>query len=102
MVGEGEIRSRECPVAQDEVGERLPLVNGVWADGSIEAARIARMAADGGASGLLIFPPGPFTLGQSPQMALTHFKRIADATDLPLIVFQYPLVFFFSSRRRHT
>ena len=24
-------------------------------------------------------------------MALAHFKRVADATDLPLIVFQYPL-----------
>jgi 4-hydroxy-tetrahydrodipicolinate synthase len=49
------------------------------------------MAADGGASALLIFPPAPFTLGQSPEMALAHFKRIADATDLPLIAFQYPL-----------
>ena len=49
------------------------------------------MAADGGASALLVFPPGPFTLGQSPSMALAHFKRIADATDLPLIAFQYPL-----------
>jgi 4-hydroxy-tetrahydrodipicolinate synthase len=38
-----------------------------------------------------VFPPGPFTLGQSVEMALAHFKRIADATDLPLIVFQYPL-----------
>src|SRR5438045_2916348 len=82
---------RVLAIAQDEIGERLPLVNGVWADGSIEAARIARMAAEGGASALLIFPPGPFTLGQSPAMALAHFKRIADATDLPLIVFQYPL-----------
>ena len=33
----------------------------------------------------------PFTLGQSAAMALAHFKTIADATDLPLIVFQYPL-----------
>src|SRR5437016_5399965 len=82
---------RVLAIAQDEIGERVPLVNGVWADGSLEAARIARMAADGGASALLIFPPGPFTLGQSPQMALAHFKRIAGATDLPLIVFQYPL-----------
>jgi 4-hydroxy-tetrahydrodipicolinate synthase len=49
------------------------------------------MAAQGGASALLVFPPTPFTLGQSPQMALAHFKHIADATDLPLIVFQYPL-----------
>src|SRR5262249_32512575 len=78
-------------IAQDEVGDRIALVNGVWADGSIEAARIARMAAQGGASALLVFPPAPFALGQSPGMALAHFKRIADATELPIIVFQYPL-----------
>src|SRR5437660_6034833 len=82
---------RVLDIAMDEIGDRLPLVNGVWADGSIEAARIARMAADGGASALLVFPPAPFTLGQSPEMAVAHFKRIADATDLPIIAFQYPL-----------
>jgi 4-hydroxy-tetrahydrodipicolinate synthase len=82
---------RVLDIAQDEIGGRLPLVNGIWADGSLEAARLARMAAQGGASALLVFPPAPFTLGQSPAMALAHFKRIADATDLPLIVFQYPL-----------
>jgi 4-hydroxy-tetrahydrodipicolinate synthase len=82
---------RVLDIAQDEIGDKLPLVNGVWADGSLEAARIARMATQGGASALLVFPPAPFALGQSPQMALAHFKRIADASDLPLIVFQYPL-----------
>jgi 4-hydroxy-tetrahydrodipicolinate synthase len=82
---------RVLEIAQDEIGGRLPIVNGVWADGSIEAARIARMAEEGGASALLVFPPGPFTLGQSPAMAVEHFRRIADATNLPLIVFQYPL-----------
>ena len=84
-------QQRVLDIARDEIGARLPLVNGIWADGSIEAARIARMAAQGGASALLVFPPAPFTLGQSPAMALAHIKRIADATDLPLIVFQYPL-----------
>jgi 4-hydroxy-tetrahydrodipicolinate synthase len=82
---------RVLDIAQDEIGARLPLINGVWAVGSLEAARIARMAEQGGASALLVFPPAPFTLQQSPQMALAHFKRIADATDLPLIAFQYPL-----------
>src|SRR3954470_22015570 len=82
---------RVLEIAKDEVGERTPIVNGIWADGSLEAARIAKMAAQGGASALLVFPPGPFTLGQSREMVLAHFKRIADATDLPLIVFQYPL-----------
>ena len=84
-------QKRVLDIAQDEIGTRLPLINGIWADGSIEAARLARMAAHGGASALLVFPPAPFTLGQSPAMALAHVKRIADATDLPLIVFQYPL-----------
>jgi 4-hydroxy-tetrahydrodipicolinate synthase len=86
-----EEQRRVLQIARDEVGQRIPIVNGIWADGSQEAARIARMAAQGGASALLVFPPGPFTLGQSSDMALAHFKRIADATDLPLIVFQYPL-----------
>jgi len=82
---------RVLDIAQDEIGDRLPIVNGIWADGSLEAARLARMAEQGGASALLVFPPGPFTLGQNAGMAIAHFKRIADATDLPLIAFQYPL-----------
>jgi 4-hydroxy-tetrahydrodipicolinate synthase len=82
---------RVLEIAQDEVGGRIPVVNGIWADGSLEAARIARMATQGGAAALLVFPPGPFTLGQSPDMVVAHFKCIADATDLPLIAFQYPL-----------
>ena len=82
---------RVLAIAQDEIGGRLPIVNGIWADGSLEAARIARMAEEGGASALLVFPPAPFTLGQSPAMAVEHFRRIADASSRPLIVFQYPL-----------
>src|SRR5215475_3054906 len=82
---------RVLDIAQDEIGDKLPIVNGIWADGSIEAARIAKMATDGGASALLVFPPAPFSLGQSPEMAIAHFRRIADATDLPIIAFQYPL-----------
>jgi 4-hydroxy-tetrahydrodipicolinate synthase len=82
---------RVMEIAGEEVGDTLPIIHGVWADGSLEAARIARRAEAGGASALLVFPPGPFTLGQSPKMALAHFKTIADATDMPLIVFQYPL-----------
>jgi len=86
-----EEQRRVLEVAMEAVGGRKPLVHGVYADGSIEAARIAAMATKGGASALLVFPPGPFTLGQSAAMASAHFKSIADASDLPIIVFQYPL-----------
>ena len=70
---------------------KLPIINGLYADGSLEAARIAKMAERGGASALLVFPPAIYAFGQRPEMAVAHFKRIADATSLPLILFQYPL-----------
>ncbi len=78
-------------LTQDEIGARIPIVNGVYAEGSLEAVRIAKMAHDGGASALLVFPSGVYTFGQRPEMAVDHFRRIAEVTDLPLILFQYPL-----------
>jgi 4-hydroxy-tetrahydrodipicolinate synthase len=79
-------QKRVLDITQDEIGSKLPIING-----SLEAARLAKMATAGGASCLLVFPPAPFTLGQSAAMAVEHFKRIADASDLPIIAFQYPL-----------
>ena len=56
---------RVMEIAGEEVGSALPIIHGVWADGSLEAARIARRAEAGGASALLVFPPAPFTMGQT-------------------------------------
>jgi 4-hydroxy-tetrahydrodipicolinate synthase len=81
---------RVLEITKEELGG-LPVVNGVYADGSLEAARIARMAERGGADALLVFPPGIYTFGQRPEMAVEHFRRIADASGLPIILFQYPL-----------
>jgi 4-hydroxy-tetrahydrodipicolinate synthase len=86
-----EEQRRILEITQDEIGARLPIVNGIYADGSLEAQRLAKMAAAGGASALLVFPSPVFAFGQRPEMAVEHFRRIAEVTDLPLIVFQYPL-----------
>src|SRR5258708_29704907 len=77
-------------IAKDEIGERLPIVHGVYAEGSLEAARIAKMAAEGGAAALLVFPPGLFTMGQRPEMAVEHFPRVARSANPPILAFQYP------------
>ena len=76
----------------DEIGDIVPVINGVYADGSIEAAKIAKMSDTNGASALLCFPPQSMSMGGHlrPEMAVEHFSRIADATDLPLICFNYP------------
>ena len=85
-----EEQRRVLEVTQDEVGARVPIVNGVYTDSTMEAQRLAKMAHEGGASALLVFPPGVYAFGQRPEMAIEHFRRIAEVTDLPLIAFQYP------------
>jgi 4-hydroxy-tetrahydrodipicolinate synthase len=80
-------------ITMDEVGDRLPVIAGVYADGSLEAARLARLAEAGGATALLVFPPQSMSMGgqSRPEMALAHFSTIAAATSLPLICFNYTL-----------
>jgi len=75
----------------DLVGDRLPLIAGIYADGSRDAAKIAAMSDKAGASALLVFPSSVLMMGgeRRPEMAEAHLKAIADATDLPLIVFNY-------------
>lgn len=85
-------QTRMMDESADEVGDRMPLICGVYADGSHIAADIARMAEAHGASALLCFPPASMGMGgiqRRPEMGVAHMKMIADATDLPMIVFQY-------------
>ena len=87
-----EERRRALAIADDEVGDRVELINGIYTDNTLEAAELAKDAKAEGASGLLIFPPTLFMWGAQlrPEMAVTHFETIAEATGLPLIVFEYP------------
>lgn len=76
-----------------EIGNRVPVIAGIYADGSHQAQRLARMATAAGASALLVFPPATLGWGgnQRPEMVLTHFRMLAEATPLPIIYFEYPL-----------
>lgn len=87
-----EEQRRALAIALDAVGSRLPLIAGVYNDGTFEAVALARDAKAEGAAGLLVFPPTLFMWGAQlrPEMVYRHFAAIAEATDLPLVVFQYP------------
>ena len=87
-----EEQERILAFSVDEVGDDVPLINGVYTESSFEAVRIAKMADRNGASALLVFPPASMSMGGQlrPEMALRHFSMIAEATDLPIIAFQYP------------
>jgi 4-hydroxy-tetrahydrodipicolinate synthase len=85
-------RRQALAIALDEVGSRVPLITGIYTDSTLEAVELARDAKAEGASGLLVFPPSLFMWGAQlrPEMPWRHFATIAEAVDLPLVVFQYP------------
>src|SRR3970040_2208572 len=87
-----EERKRALALALEEVGAKVPIIAGVYSDGTHEAIELARDAKAAGASGLLVFPPTIFMWGAQvkPDMVLRHFSMLADGVDLPLIVFEYP------------
>jgi 4-hydroxy-tetrahydrodipicolinate synthase len=88
-----EERKRSLALALEEVNGQVPIIAGVYSDGTQEAIELARDAKAAGASGLLVFPPTIFMWGAQvkPDMVLRHFSTLADGIDLPLIVFEYPL-----------
>jgi 4-hydroxy-tetrahydrodipicolinate synthase len=87
-----EERRRALAIALDEVAGKIPVVAGVYSDGTREAVELACDARAAGAAGLLVFPPTQFMWGAQlkPDMVLRHFSELADGVDLPLIVFEYP------------
>lgn len=85
-------RRRALAIAVDEVGSRLPLISGIYTDNTVEAVELAKDVKEEGGSGILVFPPSLFMWGAQlrPEMAYKHFAMIAEAVDLPIVVFEYP------------
>jgi 4-hydroxy-tetrahydrodipicolinate synthase len=85
---------RQLDIVLEEAAGRVPVISGVYQDGSAKAARIAAAAEAAGADALLIFPSGVFEGGSQlrPEMAFAHYAEIASATSLPMIAFIYPAV----------
>ena len=85
-------RRHALALALDEVGLRLSIITGIYSDSTLEAVELAKDAKAEGAGGLLIFPPSLFMWGAQlrPEMPYRHVAAIAEAVDMPLVVFQYP------------
>ena len=80
-------------LAREELGTSFPLIAGVSSANTREMGRLAEMATRSGADALLVFPSPVLALGGSRcvESARAHVAAAAGATDLPLILFQYPL-----------
>lgn len=87
-----EEQQRAMAIACDEVAGTVPIVASVYTTSCRQAAQIATTAEREGAAALLVFPNEVLALSGSrkQEMALAHLASIAQVTNLPLILFQYP------------
>jgi 4-hydroxy-tetrahydrodipicolinate synthase len=75
-------------VVLDAVGDRATVVAGVGTNDTRHTIEGARAAAEAGAHGLLVVTP---YYNKPPQAGvLAHFTAVADATDLPVMLYDIP------------
>jgi 4-hydroxy-tetrahydrodipicolinate synthase len=72
----------------EAVGNRAAIVAGVGTNDTAHTCELARQAEQAGAAGLLVVTP---YYNKPPQHGLVvHFTRVADATGLPVMVYDIP------------
>ncbi|MBY6349925.1 4-hydroxy-tetrahydrodipicolinate synthase [Rhodococcus corynebacterioides] len=72
----------------DAVGDRARIVAGAGTNDTAHSVAQARLAAEAGAHGLLVVTP---YYSRPPQAGLlAHFATVADATDLPVMLYDIP------------
>src|SRR5215467_5157906 len=78
----------------DHVAGRVPVVAGTSADGTRTCISYTRQAKQLGAAAVMVSPPRMPKLNSA--AVVNHYKALADAVDLPIVVQDYPPITGFS------
>jgi 4-hydroxy-tetrahydrodipicolinate synthase len=70
------------------VGKRVPVFAGTGAETTREAVRLTRMAEREGADGVSVITP--YFINPTQQEIYDHYRRIAEATSLPVVLYNNP------------
>lgn len=73
----------------EQVAGRVPVVMNIAEGSTREAIRLAQDAANWGASGLMLLPPMRYKADD--RETTTFMKRIAQSTDLPIMIYNNPI-----------
>ena len=77
--------------AVDAVAGRIPVLTGVAEYTTTLACRFAEDAKKAGVDGLMVLPAMVYKT--DPRETLTHFRAVAAATDLPIMVYNNPVAY---------
>jgi 4-hydroxy-tetrahydrodipicolinate synthase len=86
-----EERIQVAQIARSEIPEQVPMIVGVTGLCTREAVKCACDAKAAGADALLVMPIPHFAFGAAnrPGLIVPYFQALADAVDLPMVVFRY-------------
>ncbi len=71
------------------VGKRVPVLTGVAESSTARACRFAADAQKAGVDGLMVLPAMIYK--SDPRETIAHFRAVARATDLPILVYNNPV-----------
>ena len=90
--GEGGLLSREELITVLTIARKVPgnhkVIAGINTESSEYAAELAKDAAEANADAVMVFPCFSWSLGADPLVILGHHKAVAEASKLPLFLFQ--------------
>jgi 4-hydroxy-tetrahydrodipicolinate synthase len=89
--GEGHTLSAEesaavCRTVVEEVAGRVPVIGGVIQNSTAEAVRYGLALKEAGVNALQVTPVH-YVFAPSPEETVEYYRRIGEATDMPLIVY---------------
>ncbi|MCL4499125.1 MAG: 4-hydroxy-tetrahydrodipicolinate synthase [Chloroflexi bacterium] len=76
-------------IVKDQVAGRVPVIAGTGSNSTREAIELTEAAAEIGVDGTL--QVGPYYNRPSQEGMYRHFKAIAEAVDLPMIIYNIPI-----------
>ncbi len=83
-----EERERAVGAVVDSVGDEVPVIAGVGAPGTRTTVAHARRAAAAGADGVVAVTPYYYPVDH--DAAVSHYRRVVDAVDVPTYVYHIP------------
>ena len=76
--------------AREALGDRL-LIAGTGAESQRTTLRLTESAARAGADAVLVQPPAFYKGAMTPKATGDHYRAVADASPVPVVVYQVPL-----------
>ena len=79
--------------AADVVPEDASIIVGTGVESTRGTIELSRRAAAAGADAVLVQPPAFFKGAMTPEVLARHYREVADASPVPVLVYQVPLRF---------